>query len=166
MPWMICCWLIPFKAQIPQDRCSISISTNHSSTWFECAKPASGWLATWTVLSQYCVCPADGLPCVFVTFPCGILGQVWYLVVSIPHLCLSRPNLVLCKFPAAKLRGNYRNDFRLSISLSILNTFFSPLYLLKPLKQFIKLLQNAYTEMCKTYKSAMQTQGQGHSSRP
>ena len=24
---------------------------------------------------------------VFVTFPCGILGQVWYLVVSIPDLC-------------------------------------------------------------------------------
>ena len=26
--------------------------------------------------------------CVFVTFPCGILGQVWCLVVSIPDLCL------------------------------------------------------------------------------
>ena len=25
--------------------------------------------------------------CVFVTFPCGILGQVWYLIVLIPHLC-------------------------------------------------------------------------------
>ena len=25
--------------------------------------------------------------CVLVTFPCGILGQVWYLIVSIPHLC-------------------------------------------------------------------------------
>ena len=22
------------------------------------------------------------------TFPCGVLGQVWFLVVSIPHLCL------------------------------------------------------------------------------
>ena len=27
------------------------------------------------------------LKCAFVTFPCGILGQVWYLVVSIPDLC-------------------------------------------------------------------------------
>ena len=29
--------------------------------------------------------------CVFVTFPCGILGQVWYLIVSIiiPDLYLS-----------------------------------------------------------------------------
>ena len=26
--------------------------------------------------------------CVFVTFPCGILGQVWYLIVSIPDHCL------------------------------------------------------------------------------
>ena len=24
--------------------------------------------------------------CVFVTFPCGILGQMWYLIVSIPDL--------------------------------------------------------------------------------
>ena len=27
------------------------------------------------------------LVCVFITFPCGILGQVWYLIVSIPDLC-------------------------------------------------------------------------------
>ena len=26
--------------------------------------------------------------CVFVTFACGVLGQVWYLIVSIPDLCL------------------------------------------------------------------------------
>ena len=25
--------------------------------------------------------------CVFVTFPCGILGQMWYLIVSFPDLC-------------------------------------------------------------------------------
>ena len=25
---------------------------------------------------------------VFVTFPCGVLGQVWHLIVSIPDLCL------------------------------------------------------------------------------
>ena len=25
--------------------------------------------------------------CVFATFPCGTLGQVWYLIVSIPDLC-------------------------------------------------------------------------------
>ena len=25
---------------------------------------------------------------VFVSFPCGALGQVWYLIVSIPDLCL------------------------------------------------------------------------------
>ena len=26
--------------------------------------------------------------CVFVTFPCGVLGQVWCLIVLIPDLCL------------------------------------------------------------------------------
>ena len=25
--------------------------------------------------------------CDFVTFPCGILGQVWFLIVLIPDLC-------------------------------------------------------------------------------
>ena len=25
--------------------------------------------------------------CVFITFACGIPGQVWYLIVSIPDLC-------------------------------------------------------------------------------
>ena len=25
--------------------------------------------------------------CEFVTFPCGILGQVWYLIILIPDLC-------------------------------------------------------------------------------
>ena len=32
----------------------------------------------------------------FVTFSCGILGQVWYLIVSIPDCChLSYPNSAL-----------------------------------------------------------------------
>ena len=25
--------------------------------------------------------------CIFVTFPCGILGQMWYLIVLFPDLC-------------------------------------------------------------------------------
>ena len=28
----------------------------------------------------------DVFTCVFITFPCGILGQVWYLTVSFPDL--------------------------------------------------------------------------------
>ena len=32
--------------------------------------------------------------CVFVTFPCGVLGQVWYLIVSSPELCLL-PHFIL-----------------------------------------------------------------------
>ena len=30
----------------------------------------------------------DGDVYCFVTFSCGILGQVWYLIVSFPDLCL------------------------------------------------------------------------------
>ena len=29
----------------------------------------------------------DDVDCNFVTFPCGILGQVWYLIASFPDLC-------------------------------------------------------------------------------
>ena len=29
----------------------------------------------------------DDAYCIFVTFSCGILDQVWYLIVSIPDLC-------------------------------------------------------------------------------
>ena len=36
------------------------------------------------VLALLCVM----FSCVFVTFPYGNLGQVWYLIVSIPDLCL------------------------------------------------------------------------------
>ena len=44
-------------------------------------------------VKNLCVGICDGAPstarssCVFVTFPCGILGQEWYLIVLIPDLC-------------------------------------------------------------------------------
>ena len=41
--------------------------------------PARKGLASWLLFVV--------LSCIFVTYPCGILGQVWYLIVSIPDLC-------------------------------------------------------------------------------
>ena len=41
--------------------------------------PAGKGLASWLLFAK--------LNCVFVTLPCGILGQVWYLIVLIPDLC-------------------------------------------------------------------------------
>ena len=35
------------------------------------------------------------LNCVCFTFPCGILGQVWYLIVSIPDPCRLSYSLLL-----------------------------------------------------------------------
>ena len=32
----------------------------------------------------------------FVTFPCVVMGQVWYLIVSIPDLCLRTYFNILC----------------------------------------------------------------------
>ena len=43
--------------------------------WSPTGKGLTSWLSF--VISK----------CVFVTFPCGIPGQVWYLIVSIPDLC-------------------------------------------------------------------------------
>ena len=50
--------------------------------------PAGKRLTCWLSLVMF--------NCVFVTFPCCILGQMWYLVVSILDLCkLSYFNLFL-----------------------------------------------------------------------
>ena len=36
-----------------------------------------------------------GVYCIFVTFPCGILGQVWYLIVSFPDICVFLTSILL-----------------------------------------------------------------------
>ena len=41
--------------------------------------PAGKGLAFWLLFVIF--------NCVFITFPCGILGQVWYLIVSFLDLC-------------------------------------------------------------------------------
>ena len=41
--------------------------------------PTGKGLTSWLLFAMF--------NCVFVTFPCGILGQVWYLIVSFPDLC-------------------------------------------------------------------------------
>ena len=46
-----------------------------AALWLPAWKGLTSWL--WFVMFK----------CVFVTFPCGILGQVWYLIVLILDLC-------------------------------------------------------------------------------
>ena len=41
--------------------------------------PAGKGLTAWLLFVMF--------NCVFVTFPCSILGQMWYLIVSFPDLC-------------------------------------------------------------------------------
>ena len=41
--------------------------------------PARKGMTSRLLLVMFIVC--------FVTFPCGVLGQVWYLIVSFPDLC-------------------------------------------------------------------------------
>ena len=53
--------------------------------------PAGKGLSSWLLFVMF--------NCVFVTFPCGILGQVWCLTVSIPdHCCLSYIQLTILSF--------------------------------------------------------------------
>ena len=40
--------------------------------------PAGKGLSSWLLFVMFLV---------FFTFPCGILGQVWYFIVSFPDLC-------------------------------------------------------------------------------
>ena len=48
----------------------------HSALWSPVGKGLISWLSF--VMFN----------CVFVIFPCGILGQVWYMIVSFPDSCL------------------------------------------------------------------------------
>ena len=48
----------------------------NATLWSPAGKGLTSWLS--------CV----EFSCIFVTFPYGILGQVWYLIVLIPDLCL------------------------------------------------------------------------------
>ena len=41
--------------------------------------PAGKGLTSWLLFVMF--------NCVFITFPCGILGQVWHLLVSFSDLC-------------------------------------------------------------------------------
>ena len=50
--------------------------------------------------------------CIYVTFLCGILGQVWYLIVSFPDLC-RLSYLLRCKYRVLTIQF----DFRTKISV-------------------------------------------------
>ena len=56
-----------------------------------CSQPTCVFLAAlWSPAGKVFSCF-----CGFVTFPYGVLGQVWYLIVSIPELCLLPYNVTL-----------------------------------------------------------------------
>ena len=51
----------------------------NTKVWYgmACWSTAEKGLTSWLLLVMF----------IFVTFPCGILGQMWYLIVSFPDLC-------------------------------------------------------------------------------
>ena len=46
---------------------------------------AALWSPAGKELTSWLLCVMSN--CDFVTYPCGILGQMWYLIVLIPDLC-------------------------------------------------------------------------------
>ena len=54
---------------------------------FSCLLIAALWSPAEKGLTSWLSCK-EGLNCVFDTFPCGVLGQIWCLIVSIPGICL------------------------------------------------------------------------------
>ena len=61
--------------------CVTSVLCFHANASVHCCLVVTCW--EWTDLVAL-VCDVK---CVFSTFPCVILGQVWYLIISIPDLC-------------------------------------------------------------------------------
>ena len=62
--------------------CFFVSCVSHAFTSFHCCLVVTCWERA-DLLALVCdVC------CIFVTIPCGILGQVWYLIVLFLYLCL------------------------------------------------------------------------------
>ena len=57
------------------------------SFMMSCLSIAALWPPAGKELVSWLSCMCCFL-CVIVTFPCVVLGQVWYLIVSIPDFCL------------------------------------------------------------------------------
>ena len=55
-------------------KCYLKQSLFIAALWSPAGKGLTNWLSFVMI------------NCVFVTFPCGILGQVWYFIVSIPEI--------------------------------------------------------------------------------
>ena len=51
------------------------------------------WSPAWKGLTSWLLFMMSN--CLFVTFPCGILGQVWHLIISIPDCPLSHSDQTL-----------------------------------------------------------------------
>ena len=60
----------------------LSLSDNIKSDW--CYRDIQLYFKISRLLALLCVM----FSYVFVTFSCGVMGQVWYLIISISYLCL------------------------------------------------------------------------------
>ena len=57
----------------------------------------------WERVDHLALAQVGNVYCIFVTFLCGVLGQVWYLIVSFPDLCRVS---YLCTTSSTKKRNN------------------------------------------------------------
>ena len=83
-----------------------------------------------------------GSNCQFVTFPWGILGQVWYVIVSIPDLCTLtyfKSNLEF-RYQIIVLSIKLRNFAKLMIPIALFKKF--------PSEQFIASVEVSKIARC------------------
>ena len=57
--------------------------------------------------------------CVFVTFPCGVLGQVWFLIVSISDPCLHTYFEILAAFTNSEILAGIRKKGKNNIQMFV-----------------------------------------------
>ena len=72
--------------------------------------PAGKGLTSWLLFVMF--------NCVFVTFPCDILGQVWYSIISIPDLAIFLPLLMAERMTVYSLNRVCMNDRKKVNSIS------------------------------------------------
>ena len=87
--------------------------------------------------------------CYFVAFPCGILGQVWHLIVLIPDLCR------LAYFELHLLTKCLNYDHMSAERLQNFESFFAAHYFFAAFCVNVYLLTHSRSFFCNTFKAKL-----------
>ena len=83
LSYLLHCYTLPNKRCLSHGMCLYHIRYQFFTRCEELVQIFHG-----VKFAKCAICGSTVLSCLFVTFAYGVLGQVWYLIVSIPDLCL------------------------------------------------------------------------------